>query len=99
MRELAARLYPLPQTTLNAQALRYILDHSEAKACFVGKLDDTDSLAEGVVNGAGGQGQRGAGGVGGGVVDSHGAEGGGNLAAQRVVLGPGGSLHHQRGAV
>ena len=37
-------IYP----TFNAQALRYILDHSESRACFVGKLDDTDSLADGV---------------------------------------------------
>ena len=38
-------------STFNAQALRYILDHSEARACFVGKLDDTDSLADGVPKG------------------------------------------------
>ena len=37
-------IYP----TFNAQALSYILDHSQAKACFVGKLDDTDSLADGL---------------------------------------------------
>jgi long-chain acyl-CoA synthetase len=37
-------IYP----TFNAQALRYILDHSEAKACFVGKLDDASSLHTGV---------------------------------------------------
>ena len=40
-------IYP----TFNAQALRYILDHSEARACFVGKLDDTDSLGDGVPGG------------------------------------------------
>ncbi len=40
-------IYP----TFNAQALRYILDHSETRACFVGKLDDTDSLADGVPKG------------------------------------------------
>ena len=40
-------IYP----TFNAQALRYILDHSEAKACFVGKLDDTDSLSDGIPTG------------------------------------------------
>ena len=37
-------IYP----TFNAEALRYILEHSEAKACFVGKLDDTISLKDGV---------------------------------------------------
>ncbi|MBC7379475.1 MAG: AMP-binding protein [Burkholderiaceae bacterium] len=37
-------IYP----TFNAQALRYILEHSEAKACFVGKLDDASSLQTGV---------------------------------------------------
>jgi long-chain acyl-CoA synthetase len=37
-------IYP----TFNAEALRYILDHSEAKLCFVGKMDDTNNLAEGV---------------------------------------------------
>ncbi len=37
-------IYP----TFNAQALRYILDHSASRACFVGKLDDTDSLGDGV---------------------------------------------------
>ena len=40
-------IYP----TFNAQALRFILDHSEARACFVGKLDDTDSLGDGVPGG------------------------------------------------
>ena len=40
-------IYP----TFNAQALRYVLDHSEARACFIGKLDDTDSLADGVPGG------------------------------------------------
>ena len=40
-------IYP----TFNAQALRYILGHSESKACFVGKLDDTDSLADGIPKG------------------------------------------------
>ena len=40
-------IYP----TFNAQALRYILEHSESKACFVGKLDDTDSLADGIPKG------------------------------------------------
>ncbi len=40
-------IYP----TFNAQALRYILEHSEARACFVGKLDDTDSLGDGVPGG------------------------------------------------
>jgi long-chain acyl-CoA synthetase len=37
-------IYP----TFNAAALRYILQHSEAKACFIGKLDDTHALGEGV---------------------------------------------------
>ncbi len=37
-------IYP----TFNAEALHYILDHSEARACFVGKLDDTASLQTGV---------------------------------------------------
>ena len=37
-------IYP----TFNAEALRYILQHSEAKACFVGKLDDTVSLKDGM---------------------------------------------------
>ena len=37
-------IYP----TFNADALRYILQHSEARACFVGKLDDTASLKDGV---------------------------------------------------
>ena len=40
-------IYP----TFNAQALRYVLEHSEARACFVGKLDDTDSLGDGVPGG------------------------------------------------
>ena len=40
-------IYP----TFNAQALRYILEHSESRACFVGKLDDTDSLADGIPKG------------------------------------------------
>ena len=37
-------IYP----TFNADALRYILEHSESKACFIGKLDDTGALASGV---------------------------------------------------
>jgi long-chain acyl-CoA synthetase len=37
-------IYP----TFNADALRYILQHSESKACFIGKLDDTGALATGV---------------------------------------------------
>ncbi|MBC7434876.1 MAG: AMP-binding protein [Bdellovibrionales bacterium] len=37
-------IYP----TFNAQALRYILEHSEARACFIGKLDDASSLQTGV---------------------------------------------------
>jgi long-chain acyl-CoA synthetase len=37
-------IYP----TFNGQALTYILEHSEARACFVGKMDDTSNLATGV---------------------------------------------------
>ena len=37
-------IYP----TFNGEALDYILNHSEAKACFVGKLDDTSNLQTGV---------------------------------------------------
>ena len=37
-------IYP----TFNGQALRYILEHSEARACFVGKLDDVSALKDGV---------------------------------------------------
>ncbi len=37
-------IYP----TFNGDALRYILSHSGAKACFVGKLDETAALATGV---------------------------------------------------
>jgi long-chain acyl-CoA synthetase len=33
--------------TLGAQALAYVLQHSEARACFVGKLDSTQALHEG----------------------------------------------------
>lgn len=36
-------IYP----TFNAQALAYILAHSEARALFVGKMDDTSSLERG----------------------------------------------------
>ena len=35
-------------STFNADALRYILEHSEARACFIGKLDDDASLKGGV---------------------------------------------------
>ena len=35
-------------STFNADALRYILEHSEARACFIGKLDETASLKDGV---------------------------------------------------
>ena len=35
-------------STFNAQALHYILAHSEARACFVGKLDDTVALKDGI---------------------------------------------------
>ena len=37
-------LYP----TLNADTVRYILEHSEAQVLFVGKLDDWDSMKSGV---------------------------------------------------
>ena len=37
-------LYP----TLNAETVEYILDHSESKLLFIGKLDDWDSMAPGV---------------------------------------------------
>ena len=34
-------IYP----TFNGEALRYILEHSESRACFVGKLDEVSALA------------------------------------------------------
>ena len=37
-------IYP----TFNAEALSYILEHSESRACFVGKMDDTSNLHSGV---------------------------------------------------
>ena len=37
-------IYP----TFNGEALRYILEHSEARACFVGKMDEVDNLKTGV---------------------------------------------------
>jgi long-chain acyl-CoA synthetase len=37
-------IYP----TFNGEALTYILEHSEARACFVGKMDDTANLKTGV---------------------------------------------------
>jgi long-chain acyl-CoA synthetase len=37
-------IYP----TFNGEALGYILEHSDAKACFVGKMDDTVNLSTGV---------------------------------------------------
>ena len=37
-------IYP----TFNAEALSYILTHSEARACFVGKMDDCTNLQTGV---------------------------------------------------
>ena len=40
-------IYP----TFNGAALRYILQHSEARACFVGKLDETLALHDGVPDG------------------------------------------------
>jgi long-subunit acyl-CoA synthetase (AMP-forming) len=40
-------LYP----TLNADTVNYILDHSESKLLFVGKLDDWDNMKQGVPSG------------------------------------------------
>ncbi|MDT8989514.1 AMP-binding protein [Curvibacter sp. APW13] len=40
-------IYP----TFNAEALAYILEHSEAKACFIGKLDDTANVHSGIPQG------------------------------------------------
>ena len=40
-------IYP----TFNGEALTYILEHSEARACFVGKMDDTVNLQTGVPSG------------------------------------------------
>jgi len=37
-------IYP----TFNGDALRFILSHSESKACFVGKLDEVGSLKDGI---------------------------------------------------
>jgi long-chain acyl-CoA synthetase len=37
-------IYP----TFNSQALRFILEHSEARVCFVGKLDEVGALQDGV---------------------------------------------------
>ena len=37
-------LYP----TLNADTVQYILEHSETKLLFVGKLDDWDMMKPGV---------------------------------------------------
>jgi long-chain acyl-CoA synthetase len=37
-------IYP----TFNSEALTYILEHCEARACFVGKMDDTANLQTGV---------------------------------------------------
>lgn len=37
-------IYP----TFNGEALSYILTHSEAKACFIGKLDDTANVRTGI---------------------------------------------------
>lgn len=34
--------------TFSASALRYVLEHSEARACFIGKLDSTQALGEGL---------------------------------------------------
>jgi long-chain acyl-CoA synthetase len=40
-------IYP----TFNGEALAYILQHSDARACFVGKMDDTANLQTGVPSG------------------------------------------------
>ncbi|OYU46309.1 MAG: AMP-binding acetyl-CoA synthetase [Burkholderiales bacterium PBB4] len=40
-------IYP----TFNAQALAYIFQHSEAKACFVGKMDDIEALRTAATSG------------------------------------------------
>ncbi|MEO7108137.1 MAG: AMP-binding protein, partial [Rhodoferax sp.] len=37
-------IYP----TFNSEALAYILNHSETRACFVGKMDEVDNLLAGV---------------------------------------------------
>ncbi len=37
-------IYP----TFNAQALAYILEHSQSKACFIGKLDDSSNVRQGM---------------------------------------------------
>lgn len=40
-------IYP----TFNGEALAYILAHSDSKACFVGKMDDTTNLRTGIPQG------------------------------------------------
>ena len=40
-------IYP----TFNGEALAYILAHSESKALFVGKMDDTANISAGVPDG------------------------------------------------
>jgi len=40
-------IYP----TFNGESLTYILEHSDTKACFVGKMDDTSALRTGVPQG------------------------------------------------
>ncbi|MDO8456925.1 MAG: AMP-binding protein [Burkholderiaceae bacterium] len=40
-------IYP----TFNGEALAYILAHSEARACFVGKMDETSNLQTGIPDG------------------------------------------------
>ncbi|WP_296444703.1 AMP-binding protein [Rhodoferax sp. UBA5149] len=37
--------------TFNGEALAYILKHSEARACFIGKMDDISNLQTGVAPG------------------------------------------------
>ncbi|MEM1414165.1 MAG: AMP-binding protein [Myxococcota bacterium] len=40
-------IYP----TLNAETIRYIIEHSEAKAIFIGKLDGYEAMAPGIPDG------------------------------------------------
>ena len=46
-RHVSVPIYP----TFNGEALSYILEHSEARACFVGKMDDTSNLQTGLMPG------------------------------------------------
>ncbi|MBK7281002.1 AMP-binding protein [Candidatus Aalborgicola defluviihabitans] len=44
------RLHPI-YPTFNGEALAYIPAHSEARACFIGKMDDTTNLQTGLPKG------------------------------------------------